>query len=177
MTNIMLQISQYAIPFIFLTIPVYGLIKKVNVYETFVVGAEEGMKVAIKIFPFLLGMLVAINLFRESGALDGLCSLLNPVMSILGVPAEVLPLALMRPLSGNGSLAITTDLLTTYGVDSQIGFLASIMQGGTDTTFYVLTVYFGSIGVIKYRHALVVGLFADFVSFVTANAICSIFFI
>ncbi|MDD2568026.1 MAG: spore maturation protein [Clostridia bacterium] len=177
MSEIMLAISKYAIPFILIFIPLYAYIKGVPVYESFVAGAAEGLKLAVKILPFLLGMLVAISVFRASGAMAGLAAVLAPVTEFFGIPAEVMPLALMRPLSGSGALAITADLLNAYGADSFIGRLASTIQGSTDTTFYILTVYFGAVGIKKYRHALLVGLCADFISFVTAFLICRAVFL
>lgn len=176
MSVILLALSKYAIPALLVFIPVYAFCKKVPVYESFVEGASEGLGVALKILPFLLGMLVAIHIFRESGALDYLAKLLEPVANLLHIPQEVLPLALMRPLSGSGALGITADLLNTYGPDSMIGRIASTMQGSTDTTFYILTVYFGAVGIQKYRHALVVGLAADLTSFVVASLLCYVVF-
>lgn len=169
-------ISVWAIPFLLIAIFVYGIIKKVPVYETFAEGAAEGIGVMVKILPFLLGMLVAIGIFRESGAFEILLKWLAPVAEFLRIPQEVIPLALMRPLSGSGALGITADILNTYGPDSYIGRVASVMQGSTDTTFYILTVYFGSVAVTKYRHAVVCGLLADLTALITANLICSLVF-
>lgn len=177
MSEMMLAISKYAIPCIIILIPLYAYFKGVPVYESFVAGAAEGLKLAVKILPFLLGMLVAINVFRASGGLDYLAAFLAPVTNFFGIPAEVIPLGLMRPLSGSGALAITADILNAYGADSFIGRLASTIQGSTDTTFYILTVYFGAVGIKKYRHALLVGLTADFISFVTAFLICRAVFL
>lgn len=161
-------ISKWAIPFLVIFIPTFAYLKGVNVYEEFIKGAEEGFKIAIKLIPYLVAMLVAIGVFRNSGAMGILIEAINPVIEFLGIPGEVLPLAIMRPLSGGGALGIATELINTYGPDSLIGRLASTMQGSSDTTFFVLTVYFGSVGISKYRHALWVGLIADFTSFVAA---------
>ncbi|MGI5892225.1 MAG: spore maturation protein [Bacillota bacterium] len=171
------DISRFAIPILLLGIPLYGLIKKVPVYETFVEGAKEGISTSLKIFPFLLGILIAIAVFRASGAFDILLAFFRPVADTFGIPGEVLPLALMRPISGSGALGITADLISQYGPDSFIGRLASVMQGSTDTTFYILAVYFGSVAIKKYRYALLVGLGADLVSFISAAIVCKIFFI
>ncbi|MDK2820216.1 MAG: spore maturation protein [Clostridia bacterium] len=176
MTEIVVEISRWAIPIILLLIPVYGYLRGVPVYETFVTGAEDGFKVAVKIIPFLVGMLVAIGVFRASGAMDLFAGVLNPVLQLIGVPGEILPLALMRPLSGGGALGIAAELIGSYGPDSFIGRLASVMQGSTDTTFYVLTVYFGSVGVRRYRYALALGLLSDISSLMAAIAICQIMF-
>ncbi len=169
-------ISLLAVPLILLLIPLYALIKKVPLYETFVDGAAEGWTVALKIMPFLVGMLVAIAVFRSSGAFAALANLLSPFCRALGIPVDVLPIALMRPLSGSGSLALTAEVFERYGPDSFIGMLASVMQGSTDTTFYILAVYFGSVGIKKYRYAPAVGLAADAISFISAVIVCRILY-
>lgn len=176
MTEIILEVSRWAIPLVLFFIPLYGYLRGVPVYETFVAGAEDGFKVAIKVIPFLVGMLVAIAIFRASGAMDLLAMSLNPLLRVIGVPGEVLPLAIMRPLSGGGALGIAAELISNYGPDSFIGRLASVMQGSTDTTFYVLTVYFGSVGVRRYRYALALGLLADISSLLAAIVICRLMF-
>lgn len=174
--NILSAVSQWAIPMLLLVIPVIGLMKKVPVYEAFVEGAEEGFATAIKIIPFLVGMMVAISVFRSSGAMDGLINLISPLMLKWGVPAEILPLAVLRPLSGSGALGMATELMRIYGPDSFIGRLSSIMQGTTDTTFFVLTVYFGSVGIKKYRYALISGLSADLTGLIASIYICTVLF-
>ncbi|MDK2816666.1 MAG: spore maturation protein [Moorella sp. (in: firmicutes)] len=176
MTELILEVSRWAIPMVLFFIPLYGYLRGVPVYETFVAGAEDGFKVAVKIIPFLVGMLMAIGVFRASGAMDLLARLLNPVLQLIGVPGEILPLAIMRPLSGGGALGIAAELIGNYGPDSFIGRLASVMQGSTDTTFYVLTVYFGSVGVRRYRYALALGLLADISSLIAAIVICRLMF-
>jgi len=173
---ILAQISRWAIPLLLFIIPLYAYLKKVRVYEVFVEGAQEGIVTAVKILPFLVGMLVAISVFRASGAMDYLVKFIYPVTSLLGIPGDILPLAVMRPLSGSGALGITAELIQVHGPDSFIGRLASTMQGSTDTTFYVLTVYFGSVGIRKYRHAVAVGLIADVTSFLASVIICRLFF-
>lgn len=169
-------ISTWAIPLLLLAIPVYGFFKKVPVYESFVEGAEEGFKTAVKIIPFLVGMMVAISVFRASGAMDYLTHILNPITSKIGAPAEILPVAMMRPLSGSGVLGLATELMRIYGPDSFIGRLASVMQGTTDTTFFVLTVYFGAVGIKKYKYSLATGLTADITGFLAALYICNMLF-
>ena len=171
------QVSRYIIPLLLVGIPCYGLIfKKVKVYETFVVGAKDGFTIAIRIIPYLVAILVAIGMFRASGALDLLLNFLSPVLTFIGFPPENLPLALMRPLSGSGSLGLLTDLINQHGPDSLIAKIGATMYGSTETTFYVLAVYFGSVGIRKTRHALVAGLFADAVGVVGAVYICRFFF-
>ena len=162
------RISLYAIPLILLFIPLYALLRGVSIFDRFVVGAAEGLGVVIRIFPYLLAMLVAVAVFRASGAFISIGNWFAPVLNMLGVPADVLPLALLRPLSGSGALALTADIIETHGADSFTGYLAAVMQGSTDTTFYLLAVYFGSVGIKKYRYALTVGLSADVVSFIAA---------
>lgn len=169
-------ISVWAIPVIIAFVPLYAFTKKVPVYESFVDGAKDGFSTAISIIPHLVGMMVAISVFRASGALDYVINLFAPLVSWMGVPGEVLPLGILRPLTGTGSLAFTTDLIKTYGPDSMIGRMASTIQGSTDTTLYVLTVYFGAVGIRNGRYALKVGLFSDLVGFVAALAICLIVF-
>lgn len=170
--NLLAQVSKWAIPFLLLVIPLYGAFRKVPVYEAFVEGAEEGFTTAIKIIPFLVGMMVAISVFRASGAMDWVSWCLKPLTSRLGVPAEIMPLAIMRPLSGSAVLGMTTELMKVYGPDSFIGRLASVMQGTTDTTFFILTIYFGSIGIKKYRYSIVTGLSADITGFIASVYIC-----
>ncbi|MGI5880704.1 MAG: spore maturation protein [Syntrophomonadaceae bacterium] len=169
-------VSRWAIPFLLLTVPVYGFVKKVPVYESFVEGAQEGFTTAIKIIPFLVGMMVSISVFRASGAMEYLTQILSPVTNYLGAPAEVLPLAIMRPLSGSGVLGMATELMRVYGPDSLIGRIASTMQGTTDTTFFVLTVYFGAVGIKKFRYAVVTGLTADITGFIASVYICNLLF-
>ncbi len=169
-------LSHYAVPLLMLLIPFYGLIRGKPVYELFVSGAAEGIGLMLSILPYLLAMLVVIAVFRASGAFAALAGFLAPVTDALGIPPEVLPVAIMRPLSGNGALALTADVINTSGPDSPAGLLASVMQGSTDTTCYILAVYFGAVGVKKYRYALTVGLAADLVSFLAAVVFCRIFF-
>jgi len=153
-------------------IPVYGLVRRVKVYEAFVEGAKEGFNVAVRIIPYLVAILAAVGAFRGAGAMDGLARLLAPLTGPLGLPAEVLPMAVVRPLSGSGSLGLLGNIFSTPGLgpDSYAGKLGSILQGSTETTFYVLSVYCGSVGIVRYRHALAAGLLADFTG-LTASVI------
>ena len=174
--NIVNAISLYAIPFIIVSIVLFGAFKKVNVYETFTDGAKDGFTTAISIIPFLVGMLVAIGVFRASGALDLITNALSPITNKIGMPGEVLPMALIRPLSGGGASGVMNELFATYGPDSLIGKMASVMNGSTETTFYVLAVYFGAVGIKKTRHALPAGLIADAVGLITAVVVTNIMF-
>jgi len=170
-------ISSWSIPVIIILILSFALLKRVKIYEKFTEGAAQGIKTALNIFPYLLAMLVAINIFKESGGLELMVKLIEPITEKLNIPGEVLPLLFLRPLSGSGSLSYTGYLLKEYGADSYIGKLASTIQGSTETTFYIVAVYFGSIGIKKYRYAITVGLFADLVGFFAAAFICKIFFL
>jgi spore maturation protein B len=161
-------LSALAIPALMLFFLVYGAMKKVKVYEAAVEGAKEGFGVAVKIIPYLVLMLVAIAVFRASGALDVLIAVLRPVTALIGFPPEALPMAFMRPLSGSGSLGVMTETMKVHGPDSFIGMLVSTLYGSTETTFYVLAVYFGSVGIKNTRHALPTGLIADLVAFIAA---------
>jgi len=168
--------SLWAIPVFISFVLTYGWYKRVQVYETFVEGAKGGLVTTIKILPHLVAMMVSITLFRESGALEILLQAMKPVLHILHIPSEIVPLALLRPLSGTGSLAITTDLIAQFGPDSMIGRLASTMQGSTDTTFYVLTVYFGAVGIKNGLYALKVGLWSDLIGVVASLVVVSYIF-
>ena len=141
----------------------FGVVRKVKVYEVFITGAREGFGMAIGIIPYLVGILSAVGMLRASGGLQAIVRLFSPLTEAIGMPAEVLPLALLRPLSGSGAFALTAELVDTHGPDSLIGTLACTINGSTETTFYVLAVYFGSVGIKNSRHALPAGLFADLV--------------
>jgi spore maturation protein B len=170
------QVSLMFIPLIVGCILLYGTYKKITTYEKFVEGGKDGLQIAFSIIPYLVGMLVSISIFRASGALDFFLSILKPMLQAVGVPAEIVPLALIKPISGTAALGITTDLISTYGPDSFIGRLASTMQGSTDTTFYILTVYFGAVGIKKMGDALKVGLLADLVGIIASVVIVILVF-
>ncbi|KAA0562765.1 spore maturation protein [Rossellomorea aquimaris] len=169
-------ISLWLIPIMIGFILIYGTLKKVPTYEVFVDGGKEGIKIAVSIIPFLIGMLVAITIFRESGALEFFVNLIRPGLLALGIPPEIVPLAMIRPISGTAALGMMSDIVATHGPDSFIGRLASTLQGSTDTTLYVLTVYFGAVGIRKMGDALKVGLLADLVGIVAAIFIVTIMF-
>lgn len=158
---------------------VAGLRKKVNVYDAFVEGAKEGFSTAVRIIPYLIAILVAIGVFRASGAMDYLIGGIESAVKLCGINSDFvggLPTAIMKPLSGSGARGLMVDAMTTYGADSFVGRLACIFQGSTDTTFYVLAVYFGSVGIAKTRHAVPCGLIADLAGIVAAIFICYLFF-
>src|SRR5699024_4646607 len=141
MINLISLFSMMAIPLFVLIVLLTGTFKKIPTFDLFVEGGKEGLSMAVSLLPYLLGMLVSIAIFRSSGALDFLISLIRPLLDILHVPSEIVPLAFTKPISGTAALAVTSDLLKTYGPDSFIGRLASTMQGSTDTTLYIITVY------------------------------------
>ncbi|TCZ81254.1 spore maturation protein [Paenibacillus albiflavus] len=176
MYAIVALISAWAIPIMVVSIPLFAAYRKVPVYESFVEGAKDGFDTAIKIIPHLVGMMVAISVFRASGAMDFIIGWIKPLFDSLGVPTEILPLSILRPISGAGSLAFTTDLIQQFGPDSMIGRIAATIQGSTDTTLYVITVYFGAVGIRRANYALKVGLISDFVGFVVSIMICFLVF-
>jgi spore maturation protein B len=166
-------ISLWAIPVLLVFIPLVGIIRGVKVYDVFIEGAREGFDVAVKIIPFLVGILVAIGMFRGSGAMDLLMAGLRPLSTSTGFPAELIPLAILRSLTGSGSLAYATDLIKTHGPDSPIAHMASTLYGSSETTFYVLAVYFGAVGVRRTRHAVPAALIGDIVAAAAAVAVWS----
>ncbi len=145
-------------------------------YEVFVEGAKEGFSTAVRIIPYLVAMLFAIGVFRASGAMDVLTTVLAPVTNLIGMPPEALPMALLRPLSGSGSLGLMTEIMKTHGPDSFIGVLVSTMYGSSETTFYVLAVYFGAVQIKNTRHAVPAGLIADVFGMLGALFVCRILF-
>ena len=151
----------YIIPLIVIIFVVIGIIKKVPVFEVFCQGASSGLKTVLTIAPTLMGLITAVTMLRESGALDALISLITPFADKLGFPAEIVPVAILRPVSGGGSTALLIDIFERLGPDSLAGKIVSVMAGSTETTFYAITLYFGSVGVKKIRHTLVAGLMAD----------------
>ncbi len=168
--------SIWLVPALLGLIPLYGYWKKVPVFETFVEGAEEGLRLAWRILPYSLAIFVAVGIFRDSGAFLMLTNGLRYPLEATGVPGVVIPLMLVRPISGNASLALLADVLRVHGPDSLAGRLASTVQGSTDTTFYILSIYFGSVGIRKFSYALPVGLLGDLAGMVGSVIICRWFF-
>jgi spore maturation protein B len=169
-------LSDYAVASIFLVILTLGMLKEVKVYDVFIEGAKEGVTTVIRIIPSLVGLLVAIGVFRASGAMDLLIYAIKPVTNLLGIPSQAVPLALLRPVSGSASLALVSDIIKTYGPDSFIGRLVSTMMGSTETIFYTLAVYFGSVGIKNIRYTLIAALIADVTSIVASVWICTLVF-
>ncbi len=164
LVEIISLLSVLAIPALVLFIVVYGALKKVKIYEVFVEGAKEGFNVGVRIIPYLVAMLVAIGIFRAGGAMELLSQLLAPITSLIGMPAEALPMALIRPLSGSGALGVMSETIKAHGADSLVGRMVSVMMGSGETTFYVLAVYFGSVSISKTRQAVPAGIVADIVA-------------
>ena len=169
----MKDLSFVVIPIFILFVVFYGYLKKINIYDSFLVGAKDGLKIIYNIFPAVLAMVFAVNLFLDSNVLN---FLLNPISTLINMPAEILPLAILRPISGTASMTIMTNIFELYGPDSFAGRLASVLQGCTDTTIYVIALYYSSIKVSKIRYTLFVGLLADLVGIIMAFILTNIFF-
>jgi spore maturation protein B len=166
--NAIALLSVFVVPAILIVFPLYGLFKRVPVYEKFVDGAKEGFGLAVRIIPYLVAILFAIGMFRASGAMDALVAALHPVLAFVGIPAEVLPMMIVRPLTGSGSAALVLDMVKQYGEDSIFVKMAAVMYGSSETTFYVVAVYFGAVNIRRTRHALAAGLTADLTAMVLA---------
>ena len=166
--TIVSYLSEIIIPFVIVFVIGYGILEKKNVYDIFIKGAKNGVKIVIKLFPTLLAIFLAINMLRNSGLVDFIINLVKPILNILNIPVEIMPLALLRPISGTASMAIATDIIKASGVDSKIGLIAATIMGATETTFYTIAVYTSSIKVKKIRFALVASLIADVVAMATA---------
>jgi len=169
-------VSKLAIPFLLSAFPLYAALRRVKVYEEFVEGAKEGFEVAIRIIPYLVAILVAVGMFRAAGGIELLGNLLRPILSAIGFPPDLLPLVLMRPLSGSGTLGVFSELVKQCGPDSLVTRMAATIYGSTETTFYVLAVYFGSVAVKRTRYAVLAGLTADLVGVVASVIICRMVF-
>lgn len=171
-----MNISDLILPLLIGAILIYGIVKKVDIYSAFIEGALDGSKSAIKIFPYILAVIFAINLFIQSGAEEFIVSLLKPITDIVGFPPELLSLAIIKPLSGGGSLGVFQTILDNYGADSFIGRSASVLMGSSETIFYTSAVYFGAVGITNTRYTIKVGLIAHVASIVAALLVCKFFF-
>lgn len=174
--SVIRSISLVAIPFLIGFFPLYASLRGVSVYEEFIEGAKEGIQVALRIFPYLVAILVAVGIFRAAGGIDLLTRLLAPVLDLIGLPAQVLPLVLVRPLSGSAATGLFAEIVKACGPDSYAAQLAGTILGGTETTLYVLAVYFGSVAVRRGRHALAAGLLADTAGVAASLVICRLVF-
>ncbi|MBU6136405.1 MULTISPECIES: spore maturation protein [Clostridium] len=161
-------LTKSIIPIIVIIIITYGMFKGRKVYEWFIEGAKDGLKVCLNIFPYLLAMIIAVNIFREAKLLDILNNMIAPIGGLIGLPKEVIPLVLVKPLSGSGAVGILTDILKTYGPDTTIGLISSVIMGTTETIFYTITVYFGAVQIKKIRHTLWAAILADITAIIAA---------
>ena len=166
--------SNIAMPLMIIIIVLYGVIERKKVFDIFLEGAKEGISVVFNIFPTLVGLFVAIGALRSSGIIDLIINFLTPVLNLVNFPTEILPLALIRPISGSSSIAVATDIMNKFGVDSNIGLMASVIMGSTETTVYTIAVYTSSVGIKKTRFVLWAALIADFVGIVTSVVVCRI---
>ena len=169
-------LSDFAIPLIFVIILMAAVLKKVKAYDLFVDGAKEGIETIIRIMPSLVGLLVAVGVFKASGALDILIYILRPIINLLGMPPQVAPLALLRPISGSASFAFVTEIVKAFGPDSYEGRVAAVMMGSTETIFYTLAVYYGAVGIKNIRYTLVAAIMADIISVIASLWACRFIF-
>lgn len=174
--SIMNAISLWALPVILLVILTMGLVKKVPLYETFTDGAKEGFKVSVNIIPYLVAIIVAISMFRASGIIEMIGKAMQPLLAHFNVPADTIPIMIVRSLSGSAALGVFSDIAHNLGPDAYATKLSAVMVGSSETTFYVLAVYFGAVGISKLRYALLVGLLADFIGIVSAILVCNMMF-
>lgn len=169
-------ISTWIIPCFLLIVLLTATYKRLPTYELFVEGGKEGVQMAFSLLPFLVGMIVSITILRSSGAIDAFIGIIAPILAFVGFPADILPLALVRPISGTASLGMMSEMIMTHGPDSFLGRLASTMQGSTDTTLYVLTIYFGSVRIKRMKYALKVGLLTDIIGIITSIIVVTLIF-
>ena len=170
------NISNLIIPLLVLSVVIYAIKKKINVYEAFVDGAKESFDMIINLFPTFLAMILGINIIINSGLIPSILNIVKPVFEYVKIPLEIIPMAIMRPISGSSSLAILNNIFASIGPDSLAGRIGSIVQGSTDTTFYVISLYFGSVGIKKIKYALWAGLFADLLGIISSIIIVKIMF-
>lgn len=166
----------YFIPILVIIILIYGIYKKVDIFDTFLEGVKEGMKVSVNLFPTIFTIIIAISILTNSNIIVDICHILSNIFDKIGFPSELFPLAILRPISGSSSLVILGEILSKYGPDSFIGRVASVMQGSTDTTIYIISMYFASIGIKKIKYSLIVGLIADLISIILSIIMVNIFF-
>ena len=172
----MKNISNLILPLIVLLIITYGVKKKINVYDAFTEGAKESFDMTLKLFPTMLGMILGVNIFVKSGILNFILDILTPILNIIKIPKEIIPLAILRPISGSSGIALLETIINTYGPENIISKMSSVIQGSTDTTLYIISLYFGSIGIKKTKYALKVGLLADLTGIILAIIITKIMF-
>lgn len=169
-------ISNLAMPMMILIIIICGIKEKINVFDIFLEGAKEGIKIILNIFPTLVGLFVAIGALRSSGVLDLINYIVNPILNIIHFPSEIMPLAILRPISGSSSIAIATDIMKNYGVDSKLGKIASTIMGSTETTIYTIAIYTSCVKIKKTRYILLAALCADLIGIITSVVVCNLIF-
>lgn len=167
-------LSNIAMPFVILMIVLYGLIERKKVFDVFLDGAKEGLEIVLSIFPTLIGLFVAIGALRSSGIIDAIVNISSPVLNLINFPSEIMPLALLRPISGSASIAVATDIMKNYGVDSKIGIIASTIMGATETTLYTIAVYSSSVRIKKTKFVLLAALIADVVGMAVSVIVCNV---
>ncbi len=174
MINILNYFSSLAIPLTIIVIIFYGLKEKKKTFDVFLVGAKEGIEIVLKMLPTLIGIFLAIGLLRSSGIIDFIVNLLTPITNFIKVPSEIMPLALLRPISGSASMAVAVDIMNNYGVDTLIGAISSVIMGSTETTFYTIAIYTSCVGIKKTRGILLPALVADIAGILISVVICRI---
>lgn len=167
-------ISNLAMPLIILIIVVYGFLERKEVFDQFIEGAKDGIKIVINIFPTLIGLFLAVGALRNSGVIDIVVKIIEPILNLVNFPSEIMPLAILRPISGSSSIAIATDIMKNFGVDSQIGIMSAVIMGATETTLYTIAVYSSSVKIKKTRFVLIASLIADIVGIITSIIVCRI---
>ena len=172
MIDIVNFISNLAMPLIILMIVLYGFLEKKEVFDKFLEGAKDGIKIVVNIFPTLIGLFLAVEALRSSGIIDIIVQCLEPILHLIDFPSEIMPLAILRPISGSSSIAIAIDIMKNFGVDSQMGILASVIMGATETTLYTIAVYSSSVKIKKTRFVLIASLTADIVGIITSVVVC-----
>lgn len=172
--NLITNISSYIIPIIIVVIIIYGIKDKVKIFDLFIEGADEGVKLSLKLFPTLVGIFFSIGMLRSSGIFEVITNFIRPVLNIISIPTEIVPLALIRPISGSGAIGVATDIMKKYGVDSYIGNVASVIMGSTETTLYIIAVYTSGIKTKKSNKLLISALIADMVGIISAVVFCRI---
>ena len=168
--------THFVIPGVVMFIIFYGLVKEVEIYDVFLDGVKEGLKMALKIFPTMFAMVMSVDVLVKSNILNDITKIIEPFLSFLHFPSELLPLAVMRPISGSSSLVLMNEILSIHGPDSYLGRIASVLQGSTDTTIYIISLYFSSIGIKKIKYSLIVGLLADLCAIILSVVVINIFF-
>lgn len=174
MNSIINYVSSSAIPVVIMLIIIYGLKEKIKVFDTFLEGAKDGMEIVIKMLPTLIGIFLAVGALRNSGIIDLIITIISPVINLLEIPSQIMPLALLRPISGSASMAVAVDIMQKYGVDTLTGLITSTIMGSTETTFYTIAIYTSCVGIKKTRGILIAALAADIAGMIASIVICRI---